>query len=130
MEAHLSVGPVGHETRDAGVRPIAGAGAILAVIIAVVGLLVYGAFQYLARHPPKGDRANPMSASDVQRPAAPRIEEHLAMGLKQLRAQEDRTLSSYGWVNKQAGVVRIPVERAMELQLERGFPTRKEQVRK
>lgn len=130
MEAHLSPGPAGHETRDAGIRPIAGAGAFLAVSIAIVGLLVYGAFQYLAMHPVNDGRANPMSASDVQPPAAPRIEEHPAMGLEQLRAQEDRTLSTYGWVNKQAGVVRIPVERAMELQLERGFPTRKEQVRK
>jgi len=35
-------------------------------------------------------------------------------------------LSTYGWTDKNAGVVRIPIDRAMELQLERGFPTRKE----
>ena len=46
--------------------------------------------------------------------------------LKTLREQDAAALTTYGWVDKKAGVVRIPIDRAMELQLERGFPTRKE----
>jgi hypothetical protein len=41
-----------------------------------------------------------------------------------VRAEEQEKLSSYGWVEPNAGVVRIPVERAMELLAERGLPTR------
>jgi hypothetical protein len=67
-----------------------------------------------------------MSAEDSQIPPAPRIEEHPAIEIQQLHSQEDQILSTYGWADKKAGVVRIPIERAMELQLERGFPTRKE----
>jgi hypothetical protein len=48
------------------------------------------------------------------------------MEVKDLRAQEDRLLSTYGWTDKKAGVVRIPIDRAMQLQMERGFPIRKE----
>jgi hypothetical protein len=44
--------------------------------------------------------------------------------LSDFRAKEHETLSTYGWVDKNAGVVRIPIERAKELILERGFPTR------
>jgi hypothetical protein len=38
-------------------------------------------------------------------------------------------LEGYGWVDRQAGVVRLPIERAMELVLERGLPTRPEAER-
>jgi hypothetical protein len=36
-----------------------------------------------------------------------------------VRAQEEAWLESYGWVDKPSGVVRIPIERAMELMVER-----------
>jgi hypothetical protein len=41
-----------------------------------------------------------------------------------LQAHEDELLNNYGWVDQDAEVVRIPIERAMELLLERGLPTR------
>lgn len=130
MEGHLPHSPVGHETRDAGVRPIILTGAGLAVMIAISAFIVYGTFRYLGTHPATGARTNPMSVGGSQIPPGPRIEEHPAITIRQLHAQEDRTLSTYGWTDKKAGVVRIPIDRAMELQLERGFPARKEQLQK
>ena len=35
--------------------------------------------------------------------------------LKDLHAREHEELTTYGWVDKEAGTVRIPIERAMEL---------------
>jgi hypothetical protein len=35
----------------------------------------------------------------------------------------DQASNSYGWVSKPAGVVRMPIDRAMELTLQRGLPT-------
>ena len=35
--------------------------------------------------------------------------------LAELRAKEAEQASSYGWVDQQAGVVRLPLERAMDL---------------
>jgi len=84
----------------------------------------------LETHPETSAPANPMSAEESQIPPAPRIEEHPAIEIQQLHAQENSILSTYGWTNKKAGVVRIPIERAMELQLKRGFPTRKEAPKK
>ena len=129
MEGHLPSSS-GHETRDASVRPIILTGVVLAVTIVLVGLIVYGAFQYLARRPATSAISNPMSAGDPQIPPEPRIEEHPAIAIQELHAQEDKILSTYGWTDKKAGVVRIPIDRAMELQLMRGFPTRKEQGHK
>jgi hypothetical protein len=38
-----------------------------------------------------------------------------------LRREEDAILTSYGWVDRQAGVVRIPIDVAMQQVLEEGF---------
>jgi hypothetical protein len=45
--------------------------------------------------------------------------------LEKFRHEEDEILSTYGWVDKNAGTVRIPIERAKALLLERGLPVRK-----
>ena len=37
--------------------------------------------------------------------------------LRKLRAEEEAKLTSYQWVDQKAGVVRIPVDRALELTL-------------
>jgi hypothetical protein len=44
---------------------------------------------------------------------------------QKLRAEEDAVLTSYAWVDKPGGFVRIPVDRAMELLVERGLPPAK-----
>jgi hypothetical protein len=36
----------------------------------------------------------------------------------------DEKLTSYGWVDKEGGVTRLPIDRAMEVMLEKGFPAR------
>jgi len=44
------------------------------------------------------------------------------LDLQALRAQEEAELSSYGWIDRKAGVVRIPIQRALELVSQRGMP--------
>jgi hypothetical protein len=44
------------------------------------------------------------------------------LGLQEFRQQEDQILTTYGWVDQNAGTVRIPIERAKALLLERGIP--------
>ena len=45
---------------------------------------------------------------------------------KAFREEQDERLNSYGWANKQAGTVRIPIERAMSLLMKKGLPARGE----
>ena len=45
--------------------------------------------------------------------------------MAQVRAETEATLSAYGWVDKDAGVVHLPIEAAKTLALKRGFPVRK-----
>lgn len=121
----------GHETHDASIRAIVVTGAGVAIGTALVFLFVYFIFQYLAEHPVTTAPFNPMAETDRQQlPPLPRIEEHPAMELKDLHSFEDKLLTTYGWADKNTGVVRIPIDRAMDLQLQRGFPTRKETAKK
>jgi hypothetical protein len=120
-----------HETDTGDVRAIGLTGVALGTGIAIVLVLVYGIFQYLAHHGIVITPANPLAETNRQQfPPTPRIEEHPSIELRDLHASEDRTLSTYGWTDKRAGIVRIPIDRAMELVLERGLPARQEAVKK
>ena len=57
-------------------------------------------------------------------PPEPRLQKDPAMDLQQFRAGEEAVLHSYGWVDPEKGIVRIPVERAMELVAKEGLPSR------
>jgi len=122
---------IGHEADSTDVRAVGFTGLVLSVGVAIVLLAMYGTFQYLLHHRVVIVRMSPLAETDQQEfPPAPRIEEHPAEELMELRTREDNLLSTYGWMDKQSGVVRIPIDLAMELQLSRGFPVRKEAAAK
>lgn len=54
----------------------------------------------------------------------PKLEEDERGQLNGIRLAEEQTLNSYGWVDEKAGMVRIPIERAMDLIAQRGLPVR------
>ncbi|MCG6928173.1 MAG: hypothetical protein LJF30_23055 [Acidobacteria bacterium] len=60
---------------------------------------------------------------EALRPPLPRLQTLPEVDLAEFRAQEDAILGSYAWVEKDRGVVRIPVEEAMRIVAERGLPT-------
>ena len=55
---------------------------------------------------------------------SPKLEEDERGQLNQIRTNEETELNSYGWVDEKAGIVRIPIERAMDLIAERGLRVR------
>jgi hypothetical protein len=59
-----------------------------------------------------------------QIPPEPRIQSAPLLDIQKLRAHEDAVLDTYGWVNRETGVIRIPIDRAMDLIVQRGLPVR------
>jgi len=55
---------------------------------------------------------------------APQLEINERTELNDIRLHEEDTLSSYGWVDQKSGTVRIPIDRAMDLLVQRGLPVR------
>ncbi len=54
----------------------------------------------------------------------PRLQVAPQLDLAGMRAREEEELRSYGWIDQKAGVVRLPIDRAMELMVQRGLPVR------
>lgn len=57
-------------------------------------------------------------------PPEPRLQSDPKQELADLRSGEDAVLTSYGWVDRNNNVVRIPIAEAMKLTLQRGLPSR------
>jgi hypothetical protein len=110
-----------HERTDVSVRPVvlAGVGLTIALLITAAAMLgMYDAFATrFARLSPK---QNPLAAAEAPRPPpAPRLQVHPIKELRELRVSEAEVLEHYGWVDKDAGVVRIPIDRAIQLLAQR-----------
>ena len=54
-------------------------------------------------------------------PPLPRLQSDPHSALVQLRNREDSILTGYSWVSEDSGLVRVPIEKAMELVVERGM---------
>ncbi len=97
------------------------AGVVALVVLGVLGSAAV--FHFFIRHQPLGPPASPFE--DVRpMPPAPRLQISAPLDLKRYRDGQDQILNSYGWVDSQSGVVRIPVDRAMEILLQKGYPVR------
>ena len=102
---------------SAGVRArrLVTCGLLVAVVVLVVGLVVIGLSATVLR---------PTTASVVlQSDVTPSPEVSSGQMLKSLRATEDATLTSYGWIDRSKGVVGIPIDKAIDLLAQRGLPT-------
>ena len=119
---------VHHEESDVNIRAILGFGAGMIVVGIVLALAVFVLFGYFnSRESAKVAPEYPLAAAPESRlPPEPRLQINPREDLQSLRANEDATLSGYGWVDKNAGIVRIPIDQAMKLTLQRGLPAREE----
>ena len=115
-----------HEESDVDVRAILTFGAGLLVSAIAIHGIVWLLFVFFSgRETARQAVEYPLEASQASRaPPEPRLQTHPREDLRELRAREDAVLTSYGWVNKAEGVVRIPIEDAMKLTVRRGLPSR------
>ena len=58
----------------------------------------------------------------------PRLETDERNQLNKESVREEGVLYSYGWADEKAGTVRIPIERAMDLIVQRGLPVRSQNI--
>jgi hypothetical protein len=70
---------------------------------------------FVARQTRDSAPASPLAQYGPQEPPAPRLQKNPRRDLADLRERERTLLESYAWVDRPAGRVRIPVDRAMTL---------------
>jgi hypothetical protein len=96
---------------------------VLAIAVAIASLLIH----YKTVQQARQETPMPRLAREREAPAKPRLQVDAPNELRQMRAAEEAVLNSYGWADKNAGIVRIPVERAMEILAKKGLPARKQE---
>jgi hypothetical protein len=116
--------PRGYEPYEQRIRPVVLFTVALAATTVLVLWLMKVAEAELGREAREGSHAiHPLAEAGDVRPK-PLLQETPALDLERFRAKEEETLSTYGWVDRASGVVRIPIERAMEIVAREGLPKR------
>ncbi|MDX2032938.1 MAG: hypothetical protein SF339_19835 [Blastocatellia bacterium] len=107
-----------------------------AAVFVIVKGVIWGMDKMAASNPPSP--ATAVATEERKLPPEPRLQGAPTTGstattdvvsplplddMKIYREQVEQKVSSYGWVNKEAGVARIPIDRAKELIAEKGLPT-------
>lgn len=115
----------------------------LAVVIALVYGIVAGMYRFLEASDKKREApVNPMAIKTGVDPRSmnfPTVQQKVAQTFPQpvlehservqynnFAKEQDRVLASYDWVDQKNGVVRIPIDKAMDLLAQRGLPVRPE----
>ncbi len=114
-----------HELRDAEIKPIV-------VFLLVLGLLIVASFvsmvwffSYLdSRESARDAPVSPLATEQL--PPEPRLQATPRGELDEVLNKDAQRLNGYKWIDQDAGVVQIPIERAMELIAERGLPARED----
>lgn len=111
----------GHEPDASDARLIMLSGGGLVLLMAFVLLSVVGTLHLLARHEHAGSGQAPVAPLP---PTAtdPPVSADQPRQLHELRQVERRQLNNYEWIDRPAGIARIPIDRAMEILAEEGLP--------
>ncbi len=110
----------GYERRDANVRTLVKLGIGMAVSIAVILVVMKWTFDYFQSSTPLGPPATYLDNARLL-PPSPRLQTEPRVELHDYCTAQMRMLDTYGWVDQGNGIVRIPVQRAMDLTLQRGL---------
>ena len=115
----------GYEVSDARVGSLLRWGAILAAVTVGSFALMMVFVALLTRAAERREeKPPPMMATGIQVPPEPRLQVRPNDELVKIREAEEQQLHGYGWVDKATGVLRIPIDEAIDLLAKRGLPAR------
>jgi hypothetical protein len=120
----------GHELSDLRPGYIALFGIVLTAVIVAAAVITSLLVHFKAAEQTRQETPIPRLAREREPTPEPRLQIDAHNELRQMRAAEDAVLNSYGWIDKDSGRVRIPIERAMEILAQKGLPARKQEEKK
>ena len=116
----------GYDTKDVKGKPLSVYFAILAVITVMSAVVALAALKAWTSHPNSGSVAVLPVSEERALPALPRLQPIPQVDLKALHEFEREKLERYAWIDKQAQIVQIPIERAIDIVAEKGLPVGRE----
>jgi hypothetical protein len=115
---------IGHEPRDINVRVVIWFAVGLVVSAIIIYLGAAGLYRLFARQHPSPEAASRIEFRAQMIAPSPQLRVDEVGDFEKFRAAEEAKLTSYGWIDKNAGIIRIPIARAMDLIVQRGLPVR------
>jgi hypothetical protein len=113
----------GYEKSDAQFRVIAMFTSALLIVLVAVAVVTQISLRVFSRRAVQTSTALP--ARPAQLPPESRLQIDPMAELQALRKQEDLLLYHYAWIDRTRGVVRIPIDRAIDLTTQRSLPARR-----
>ena len=113
----------GEIDREIGIKGIVWSGVALVVVALVVHFLIWGLLRGFDKLDDRRDVPLSPIESAIPQPAdfpEPRLQTNQERDLETVRDEEDLKLQKAGWVNRQQGVVRVPVDVAIDVIAKRG----------
>ena len=111
----------GHETRDINARAVAWFGLGLVITFLLIFLMARWLLGIFGAQHSVGTAVSQISGQRMP-PPQPRLQTNSTGDMARFREWENGILTNYSWMDRPAGVVRIPIERAMDIIAERGLP--------
>ncbi len=128
----------GFEREDLSTRGVFAFMIGLAVVGVVIYFIIVGMYRFLDNYErsqmstasplvtSKGAMSRVVTQADMDKTfkdnGAPMLEVIEGVDLRKDLINQENQLNSYGWVDEKAGVAHIPIDRAMELIVQRGLP--------
>jgi hypothetical protein len=115
------------ETSDVQVKPAALTGVLILVGLVVIIFLLRLIFNYshsAAVSKVRWDKTSNFNLDAEEQGQMPLLQRDDAADMRVMLQEEEKILHSYGWEDKAAGIVRIPIEQAMDIVVKQGLPTR------
>jgi hypothetical protein len=118
----------GYEHTDAAIKPLIQFAFWLVISALLVHVVLGIGYWYMVRSSAtaRGAQPFPLAAEQARRlPPAPQLQQIPSREMYELRTQQESDLHTYGWVDKTAGTVHIPIEDAMKMMLQQNkLPSR------
>jgi len=129
FEPQGGIGEPGYETIDLKLSRVWIAGILLILVsIGTFGLTAWMMRQYRGDEREIESQRPPLFADDRGLYPEPRLQENPSADLIAMRKADRAELAAYGWVDRKAGLVKIPIERAMEILARKGLPLNEKEV--
>ncbi|MGI8922556.1 MAG: hypothetical protein ACR2HJ_00715 [Fimbriimonadales bacterium] len=116
---------LGYEPRDfLGRRALIYFGLSHVIGLAIVLFLTYLLYIFFAERMPVLE-TSPLADDVRSEPVAPVLQPEPGIDMAKFKVSEQGRADHYGWVDKEKGIVHIPIERAIEITAQKGLPSRK-----
>ncbi|MBZ5592494.1 MAG: hypothetical protein LAP39_09675 [Acidobacteriia bacterium] len=115
---------VAHEHTDADSRAITQFGIALTFFLIVSQLVLWWVFSSFSKREQKLSPPVPaiVKAEAPHEPPEPRLQANPQLDMRKMLEEENEALTHYGWVDPDRGIVRLPIERALDILAKKGLP--------